>query len=349
MNQYEDIIDSVRSLAKGEKPEIDISSLLYEHKCFYLLSKTDKSYEYKAEMTMNQICISERYKVCRGIFEDFEANEIPYAVIKGAVLSKSAYGDINMRKSGDIDLLVSRKNIDVVKKIMLDNGFAQGRVTDNGIELFSRRELLFQSVASHQIAPFIKKVSNPLCPYVNVDINMNIFWGESEQKADMDFWLSYTENEEICGSRIRKLKAEMEFISLCLHHYKDMNSIYLLSQGSLKLFLFCDVYFYLLNNKLDQTRLQALCEKLAVNEYVYYCVFYANEIFRDSLLIQFLTAFYSEKAQKMLNIFGLTTDEIKIWNIGFLERLFMDSSNDIFNSLLTDKDLKKINFNVNFM
>lgn len=145
MNQYEDVINSVRSLAKEGESEIDIASLLYKHKCLYLLSKTNKSYKYKGEMTLNQICISERYKVCRGIFEAFEANEIPYAVIKGAVLSKSTYGDINMRKSGDIDLLISRKNIDIVKKIMLDDGFVQGRVTDSGIEPFSRRELLFQS------------------------------------------------------------------------------------------------------------------------------------------------------------------------------------------------------------
>lgn len=150
-------------------------------------------------------------------------------------------------------------------------------------------------------------------------------------------------------NRIRKLTAEMEFISLCLHHYKDMNSIYLLSQGSLKLFLFCDIYFYLLNNKLDLTRLHALCEKLSVNEYVYYCVFYANEIFQDNLLIQFLTTFDSEKAQKMLNTFGLATDEIKTWNIGFLDRLFMNFPNNAFYSLLTEEDLKKININRDLM
>lgn len=349
MNQYEKIINSVRSLVKGEKPEIDISSLLYEHKCFYLLSKTDRANAYKTEMAMNQICISERYKVCRSIFEAFEVNEIPYAVIKGAVLSKSAYGDVKLRKSGDIDLLISRKNIDVVKKMMLDDGFVQGRVTDNGIEPFSRRELLFQSAASHQVAPFIKKNANPLCPYVNVDINMDIFWGESDRKADMDFLLSYTENEEICGSRIRKLTAETEFISLCLHHYKDMNSIYLLSQGSLKLFLFYDIYFYLRNNKLSLNQLKKLCEKLAVSEYVYYCIFYANEIFQDELLSLYLTVLDTEKARKLLYTFGLAEDEIKTWNISFSERLFMDFPNDAFYSLLTEKDLKKIRLNRDLM
>lgn len=349
MNQYEDIINSVRSLAKGVKPEMDISSLLYEHKCFYLLSKTHTAHEYKAEMMMNQICISERYKVCRSIFEAFESNEIPYAVIKGAVLSKSVYGDVNLRKSGDLDLLISRKNMDVVKKIMLDNGFVQGRVTDSGIEPFSRRELVFQSAASHQAAPFIKKGTNPLCPYVNVDINMDIFWGESGRKADMDFLLSYTENEEICGNRIQKLTAEMEFISLCLHHYKDMNSIYLLSQGSLKLFLFCDIYFFIKNNELDLNRLKTLCEKIAVSEYVYYCVFYANEIFQDDLLSGYLTALDTEKARKALNTFGLAEDEIKTWNIGFPERLFMDFPNEAFNVLLTEKDWAKISLNQDLM
>lgn len=349
MNWYENVLTSVRSLAKGEQTPIDITDLLYQHKCFYLLSQADKTHKYQAEMAMNRVCISERYRVCRSIFEAFEATGISYAVIKGAVLSKSAYGDINLRKSSDVDLLINRKDIDAAKKILLDNEFIQGRVTNNGIKPFSRRELVFQSVLSHQVAPFVKKTSNPLCPYINVDINMDIFWGESERKTDVDYLLSHTEDANICGCEIKKLATETEFVALCLHHYKDMNSIYLLSQGSLKLFLFCDIYFYLKNKVPNRHQLKALCEKLGASEYIYYCVFYTNEIFQDDFLIQYIDTFETESSRKLLDTFGLANNEIKSWNISFPERLFMRFPNDAFCSLLTEKDRTKIKIHLDQM
>ena len=272
-DQYEKIFESIRALANDESPAFDISRLLYEHNCSYLLSKHPSSHAYteqlQADATLNRICIRERYRQCHPIFVALESGGIPYAVIKGAVLLQAAYGDAAARRSGDIDLLVNRRDIDEVKRFLLDSGFVQGRVTGEGIVPFTRRELLFQTAMSHQTAPFIKQTSNPLCPYVNVDVNLDILWGESEIKADMDFVLSETEPVDVCGNPVRKLPGEMEFIALCLHHYKDMNSLYLLSQGSLKLSLFCDLYFYLRRNKLDIVRLKTVCDQLKVRDYAF--------------------------------------------------------------------------------
>lgn len=44
----------------------------------------------------------------------------------------------------------------------------------------------------------------------------------------MGLVLSATEPAEICGAPLRKLSCEMELIALCLHHYKDANSLFLL-------------------------------------------------------------------------------------------------------------------------
>lgn len=298
---------------------------------------------------LNKICVNERYKVCKDIFDIFESNNIPYAVIKGAVLSKMAYGDIYYRKSGDIDILINRKDIDIVKQIMIGNDFIQGHVTNGEFVHFRRRELLFQTAMSHQMAPFIKQTSNPLCPYVNVDINFDIIWSESELEIDMDYVLSHIQMMEIYNTNIKKLPPEMEFVALCLHHYKDMNSIYLLSHGSLKLSLFEDIYNYLKKVSLDKSTLQEICNHLNVTEYVNYCIYYTNEVFNDSLLNEFLSLLHTDKVESILHTYGLADEEIKEWEVSFHDRLYNVDINDYFNTNLSEKNLEKIKLNNLFM
>jgi len=344
MTDYEKIIKAVRAIAKNELPDIDISEILREHKCLYFLAVLKKS---DHEIMFNKFVITERYKACATVFE--EMRNIPYAVIKGAVLSKAAYGDIVYRKSGDIDLLVSRDNADKITAVMRNNGFIQGRITEEGIVPFTRQEILFHSALTHQTAPFVKKTENMLCPYVQVDINMDILWGEQKEKFDMGYILSKTLQTNICGVTVYKLSPVMEFISLCLHHYKDMNSIYLLSKGSLKLYLFCDIYYYLHNNNVDISELTEECDKLNITEYIYYCVYYADMIFGGGKLDGYLSVLKNGKAESILDTFGLSGNERKKWPISFFERLFSDRFFEIFNNLLDEEDIKKIRKNISFM
>jgi len=345
MESNNSILNAVRAIVKNKPLDIDISEILHNHKCFYLLSILKKA---AADMVYNKSIISIRYNTCASVFKAMKSL-LPYAVIKGAVLSQSAYGDIMYRKSGDIDLLVSRDNIDILIKIMRDNGFIQGRISNDDIIPFTRQEILFHSSLTHQAAPFVKKTDNMLCPYIEIDINMDVLWGESKVKIDTGYFLSNTAVSKICGITVQKLNPVMEFITLCLHHYKDMNSIYLLSQGSLKLYLFCDIYFYLINNSVDITELSGECDKLNVSEYIYYCVYYANLVFCDIQLNGYLAALKNEKSENILDTFGLDDTERKFWKMDFCERLFWDRFNEEFNRLLTEKDKEKINRNLFFM
>ena len=351
--RHEEVLSSIRALAKGEAPASDIAAFLYAHNCTYLLSRIPAPHAYtdtlRAETALNAICVRERYTQCRCIFEALETSSIPYAVIKGAVLSQEAYGDSYCRKSCDIDLLINRRDIDYVKQILFNNGFVQGRVTDEGIVPFIRQEVLFQTTMSHQTAPFIKKADNPLCPYVNMDVNMDILWGESEIKADMDFVLSGTEQAAISGVSIRKLPREMEFASLCLHHYKDMNSIYLLSHSSLKLSLFCDIYFYVSRRRPDAAKLKAVCDRLEILEYVYYCLYYTQQIFGTPLLNSYLDILWTDRFGEKGNTFGLAMDEKKEWELSFYERLFSTDVGAYLEDHLSDKELEKIRTNERYM
>lgn len=368
MKDYEVILQSIRALAAGREPDTDISELLYRHNCMYLLSRIKKPHRYSQSLftntTLNRINIRERYRCCRSVFEALEDAAIPYAVIKGAALSVSAFGDPYSRHSSDIDLLVSRRDIDRVKQILLQQGFVQGRVTDHGIQPFSRKELLYQSAMSHQTAPFIKNTGNKICPYINVDVNMDIMWGESNRKADMDFVLEHTIQADICGTVIKKLLPEMEFISMCLHHYKDMNSIYLLAQGNLKLKLLCDVYFFVKRNfqtasgnseapdtgpAVSTDHLLALCKHLKVTECVYYCLYHTNSVFDDPKLEKLCHVFASPEGEKLLNCYGLAENEIGEWDVSFPKRLFDLNIYEYFQKILPENLLEKIRMNETFM
>lgn len=353
MNKYDIILDGIRALANEKQPDTNISQLLYTHNCFFLLSRVKTPDKYtircKKENFLNSIRIRERYLTCRELFDILQYQRISYAVIKGAVLSNAIYGSPYVRKSGDIDLLIHRNNIDTIKNILMALGFIQGRVTKNGIEPFSRQELLFQTAFSHQVAPFVKKGDNPYCPYIEVDVNIDILWGESNKVTDMDFVLSHTETITICDQTVHKLSRELEFISLCLHHYKDVNSLYLLAQGNLKLNLFCDIYFYIKKCPPNILKLKSLCGQLEVLDYIYYCVYYANQIFNDPALVPYLAVLKTEKSEALLATFGLAEKEKYKWEIPFFERLFSVNIDEYLATHLSVKDLEKIRINKEYM
>ena len=54
------------------------------------------------------------------------------------------------------------------------------------------------------------------------------------------------------------------------HLYKDMNSIYLLYKGGLRLYLFCDIYYAFKNLSLDLDVLWQHSQRLSVAPYLYY-------------------------------------------------------------------------------
>ena len=218
---YSDTIEKIRKSAQGEDfCDDELCKLILDNGCYYLLSKSEKyASKRMIQVVMNSVVVSQRYKVCKKVFEDL--NDIPYAHIKGAALSERIYGNPAYRMSGDIDLLVTPEYSDKVKSVLLENGFVQGRLSGDKIVPYSRRELIYQKSFSHQLAQFIKATGSNICPFVCVDVNLDIVWGEGNFSVDMsDFAgnMLHTEDCLINGIALRRLKPVYEFISLCMHH-----------------------------------------------------------------------------------------------------------------------------------
>ena len=344
-----EIIDALHSLTSGESVKNEeIKRILQKHGCYYLMERmASQDTQLRMKLLINKGTVSARYRACADLFE--KLSDIPYAVIKGAVLSKEIYGSVAYRFSGDIDLLVSYRNLERVRKILADQGFVQGRVQNNEISLYTRAECVYQKTYSHQLASFIKKTGEPKCPFVNVDVNYDIFWGERDEQADMDAFLTNLRNIAIEGVEVRELAPEEEFISLCLHHYKDMNSVYLLSMGNLRLSLLCDIYYYLKNVNLDMDLLLKKSRMFGATEYMYYCMYYTSKIFGSKDLQNISVPFRSEKADRLLDQFGLTEQERRTWKEPFEERLLSNNFSVLYSAYLTDTDYRKIEMNERYM
>ena len=345
-----DTLQEIVLLSKGKHAiKSETAELLYNHGCYsLLLNATNQSLlstKARKKQIIHHYCLMERLRCCHPIWSQLILNNIPFAVIKGAVLSQAAYNDPDMRISGDIDMLIRREDIALVKSVLFEYGFVQGRIVDNKIIPTSRKEALYYSLNSHQLAPFLCSTENKICPYVSFDINTDIFWGEFSGNTDMSFVLSETESANILQHDVRKLQPEMEFISLCLHVYKDMNSIYLLWHRGINISQYCDLYYYWINARINKNKLLSLCAKLKATPYVYYCLYHINELFSCERISRILPSFFSHEGQMLTNCYGLTSKSRKQWNINFKDRILCNSLQKYLSTQMNDDDWKIIRSN----
>ena len=342
----QEIILAIKDLIDGNPVKNDeIYRLLQIHNCDHLLLKSsnpDYMHLTQLHCTINNIQIIERYKACQQIFEQ---NEFNYAIIKGAVLSKMIYGDPSIRCSGDIDMLINKTNVDYVKSFLNSIGFVQGKVIDNCFVPSTREEIIFQTCQTHQLASFVKKTDNPLCPYICLDVNTNVVWGENENKVDMNYVLSFVETTNLFGFSFNKLCPEMELVSLCLHHYKDMNSLFLLTNGSLKFCLYYEIYMYLHNVHIDEHLLRNICETINVGQYLYACIYQVQSIFYDTVIEKYIDILSPFKDPILLNTYGLNEKERKTWTIDLLDRLFNVNLPIYIREHLSEDEIRKIEIN----
>ncbi len=96
-------------------------------------------------------------------------------------------------------------------------------------------------ISTSQIKPWIRDIQ----PWgrIEIDLNFDIFWDEYEGKRiDIDEFLSDTIEMEIYGVKVKTFPPIKALIQLVLHHYKDMNSLFLLAtRKSIRYDMFKDI------------------------------------------------------------------------------------------------------------
>ncbi|MDR3046756.1 MAG: nucleotidyltransferase family protein [Bacteroidales bacterium] len=265
-------------------------------------------------------------------------SEHNYAVIKGEPLSCLAYNSFNKRIASDIDILIDRNNLRFVCDKLQDLGYIQ--------KISQRIDRILSLSNSHQTIPFKKKFK---LFYNEIDINFDIFWGEySGKRVGMDEFLSDTIEMDIYGVKVKTLPPLKAMIQLILHHYKDMNSLFLLAtRKSIKYDMFKDIYYLLKNNleSISLDKLYSMSTKYEIMPYVYYVLHHTGLLFDDDNLSEYISAFKTPEGEKLLNCYGLNDSERREWRYDFKTRLETADLYDLIKDDLTPKDTEKIAVN----
>lgn len=281
------------------------------------------------------------YKACEELFA--ELSEIKYALVKGDALSIQIYGKTGMRNYSDIDILIMREDIAKVEAALHKCGF---------VPLDKSRESRLMLLAnSHQVAPWVKYSSSGriVC---EVDLNFKALWGEGHisDSALVSEMLEKVETKRIYGVEVKTLTNEMAFIHMCLHHYRDMNSIYLLAKNGISPKLFEDVSCFI-SNSLDETgmnRIVAFCEKYKIKEYLFFVIYYTNKVFEDVKGTNFLSMLDNERGRSTLSRYGLSDKEYHTWPMPLENFIGKGALLPIMKDQLTPKDYAKIDLNEYF-
>ena len=282
---------------------------------------------------------SDRYLTLEPFIKALNQTNITYVNIKGDVLSVQAYKMCSQRIYGDIDILVSIRNVRDVEQLLSCCGFTTNKI--------AREERILMISASHQTSSWQKTTT---CGYnCTVDLNFDIFWGEyTGKRVDIDQFLSDTIEMEIYGVKVKTLPPLKAMVQLILHHYKEMNSIYhLAGHNCINYNMFKDVYFLLKNNKKDITleRLYSLCSEYEIIPYAFYVLYFTNWIFKDEDLQKFVDALRNAEGEYYLDYYGLAEKERKPWKVDFQTRLETDNLYELINDDLTEEDIEKLERN----
>lgn len=286
----------------------------------------------------NIISIKAQFLVTRKIL--LKICEIGGVIIKGAPLSILAYNSPYKRNYSDIDILVDRSSVSEIEYILSENGY---RMLNQQNE---RKNRIICMSQSHQLIPYYNCIEGM---DIYFDINHDIFWGEYDGKhIDILEFISDKIPIEVYGTKVNTLSPIKALIQLMLHGYKDMNSIFLLStRKSIKYDMFKDIYYLLINNidsiPLDQ--LYFMCNHYEIIPYIFYMLYYTDQIFNDKLLMKYIESFRTIEGENLLNCYGLCDKERREWRCDFKTRFESKNLYTLIKDDLTSMDQRKIEFN----
>lgn len=278
------------------------------------------------------------YKELEPLFDALSS--VRYAVVKGEALSQQIYGIPDRRKSSDIDILIDKKNVQFLEEWLLELGFRQ-KLPEDSAE--ARRNRVLCMAFSHQIPSFHK---DKFGFHFNIDVNYDIFWGEYEgQRCAIDEFLSDAIAMEIYGVNVKTLPLEKAFVQLNLHHYKEMNSLYHLSQhNTIRTEMFRDIYDMIKNNTevLSSEMVYRLSRQYSIEKYMYYMLYYTEKTFEYTVFDKYVQRLMMYKDEELIESYGLCAKERKKWRNAFKDRLDSLFLPQVVNMNLTTSDKLKI-------
>ncbi|PWU02468.1 MAG: hypothetical protein C5B53_01570 [Candidatus Melainabacteria bacterium] len=140
----------------------------------------------------------------------FEEHCIPVIPFKGPVLSQLYYGDVFLRESADIDLMVPPEKALQAQKILLAEGYAYGHEEMHLVEDAS-------FLASEYSLRFINQF--PFEKEIGVDLHWQLF-DDGFVNMPAELVIDSAQQREIFGRQVRTLPAEWALLIVSAHSAK---------------------------------------------------------------------------------------------------------------------------------
>lgn len=138
-------------------------------------------------------------------FGEYGVQVVPY---KGPVLGATLYGDISLRQSLDIDLLVRAGDIDRAETLLLDSGYERDERQQRHVRVFGDTGALHHLTFYRSGQGLIVELHRRLTPHWMVN---------SLRIADL---LDSLEKREVQGQSVALLAPENRLLALCVHGTK---------------------------------------------------------------------------------------------------------------------------------
>ena len=279
-----------------------------------------------------------QYVIAKHVIDTLSRSNIKYAIVKRCPLAYYKTGRVDTRCSNDIDILIARNDVSRLEIILKDNGF-------QSTHEIARDERILLLSGSHQLPPYIKKIGKL---YSQIDVNFDLFWGEyAGERIDVGSFLEKTNELDVYGCQIKTLPLLETLIHLVLHHYKHLNSIYILTKGrAIRPLFFEDIVLLCQKypDELSPAYVFEACSRYRICPYAFYMFYYAQEVYSNDFLSEYVNILRSAEGEALLDYYGLSDRERKKWEIPFMDRIDKDVSSLIYRNLTKD-DIEKIERN----
>lgn len=268
----------------------------------------------------------------KSISSKLRESNIKHVFLKGSVLSSTIY-PMGTRAFNDIDILVSKKSIQRVKKSLYDLGFLQGKYvySKDVVDEFDQSAITRSINSRGEMAPFIKVLNEMTLKTIDVDVNFSLDWTPNCPNEAVDYFLDKRVLIPIDNDfTIYSLKKEHLFLHLCSHLYKDSALVDLVKKRKvLDLYKFVDIYTFIQNSfdEIDIDEIFKDSKKYGFDKCVFFTLNYTAKIFPEILSqenVSLLYQKYSYISDKiMTEIFDQANPKNKMEDAGSLiDRLF---------------------------
>ena len=257
----------------------------------------------------------------------FKTNNIPFIPLKGGYLLPYMYKNLGIRIMNDVDCLISKKNVNVVRQIMNSIGYIEGEYdfSNNIINPASKVRKLLWKMKMNNLFPLLKIHTNDFvrCTRYDFSFSLDLSLNENPVEAMLLRAEEYNNGYKLSNSDF--------LIHLCCHLYKEATeAIWVFENDDLNLIKFCDAREFILK-EIDQKTFEKVVEfvkqDINLEKALYYTLFYLREIYNDGYESDYLNCL--NLAETFLEEFGKNDfgESVK-WKKPFWQRFFSDYNRD---------------------